>query len=136
MYDPISLSDDDQYVELYNRGTQAVDLGGWQFVSGIGYTFQPGTTVPPGGYLVVGRNSARMSSHYSNLNSMNLVGNFSGALSHKGERLALALPDLEVSADGKGGYTTNTIYPIENELTYNTGGRWGQWSHGGGSSWS
>ncbi len=39
MYAPISLDDDDQYIELYNRGTNAVDLGGWQFISGVGFTF-------------------------------------------------------------------------------------------------
>src|SRR5439155_20806351 len=29
MYRPISLDDDDQFVELYNKGTSAVPLGGW-----------------------------------------------------------------------------------------------------------
>src|ERR1035438_1079606 len=39
MYNPISLNDDDQYVELYNRGANPVDLAGWQFVSGITFAF-------------------------------------------------------------------------------------------------
>jgi hypothetical protein len=29
---------------------------------------------------------------------------------------------------------TNTIYVVEDEVTYGTGGRWGEWSSGGGSS--
>ena len=39
MYDPISGNDDDQYVELYNQGTNAVSLANWQFTAGITFTF-------------------------------------------------------------------------------------------------
>src|SRR5208283_2592461 len=35
MYDPISGNDDDQYVELYNKGTNLIDLSGWQFTAGV-----------------------------------------------------------------------------------------------------
>ncbi len=58
MYHPISGSDDDQYVELYNHGTNAVDLSGWSFSSGIKYTVAANTTIPAGGYLVVAANKA------------------------------------------------------------------------------
>ncbi|MGA3182321.1 MAG: lamin tail domain-containing protein, partial [Verrucomicrobiota bacterium] len=33
MYDPISGDDDDQYIELYNKGTNTINLSGWQFTS-------------------------------------------------------------------------------------------------------
>ena len=39
MYDPISGNDDDQYVELYNRSTNTINLGGWQFTGGVTFTF-------------------------------------------------------------------------------------------------
>src|SRR5207247_10061571 len=39
MYSPISLNDDDQYVELYNKGNSAANLGGWKFLYGINFTF-------------------------------------------------------------------------------------------------
>ncbi|HWD91524.1 MAG TPA: lamin tail domain-containing protein [Verrucomicrobiae bacterium] len=133
MYAPISLNDDDQYVELYNRSANAVNLGGWQFNHGIDYTFPANTMLPSGGYLVVARNASRMQANYSYLNASDLVGNFGGSLAHKGERLSLAMPDTLVTTNGVT-LSTNTIYPIENEVTYGIGGRWGEWSHKGGSS--
>ena len=39
MYDPISGNDDDQYIELYNKGTNTINLAGWQFTSGVTFTF-------------------------------------------------------------------------------------------------
>jgi hypothetical protein len=134
MYAPISLNDDDQYVELYNRGTNLVNLGGWQFISGVNFTFPANIVLPPDGYLVIARNAARMLTNYPNLNSGNLVGNFSGALSHKGERLALAKPDTIVATNNLGIAQTNQIAIVMNEVTYGSGGRWGQWSDAGGSS--
>jgi hypothetical protein len=134
MYAPISLNSDDQYVELYNRSGSTVNLSGWKFVSGITFTFPNDAVVPPGGYFVVARNTARMLTNYPNLNSNNLAGNFGGSLSGKGERLALARLDEFVSTNALDATTTNTIYPVVNEVSYGTGGLWGQWSHGGGSS--
>ncbi len=56
MYDPISGNDDDQYIELYNRGTNPVNLAGWQLTDGVTYTFSS-VTIAPDGYLVVARKS-------------------------------------------------------------------------------
>lgn len=134
MYDPITLNDDDQYVELYNRGSNAVNMGGWRFTSGITFTFPTNAILQPGGYFVVARNAPRLLTNYPSLNSGNLAGSFSGSLSHKGERVALSLMDFLVDTNSKGKLVTNTIYPVENEVTYGSGGRWGQWSHGDGSS--
>ena len=126
MYDPISGNDDDQYIELYNKGTNMINLSGWQFTSGVTFTIPTNTTLPPDGYLVVARNQTNLFAHYPNLNAGNTVGNYTGSLAHHGERVALAMPQ---TLNGTG-----TIYVVENEVTYGTGGRWGQWSHGGGSS--
>ena len=126
MYDPISGNDDDQYIELYNQATNTVSLAGWQFTSGVSFTFPPGAAIGPNDYVVVGRNTAELLSLYTNLNPGNTYGNYAGKLSHKGERVALAMPESL--------FGTNTIYVVEDEVTYATGGRWGQWAHGGGSS--
>ncbi len=125
MYDPISGNDDDQYIELYNQGTNAVNLGNWRFISGVSFTIPPGAALAPNGYLVVARNATNLFARYPNLNSGNTVGDYSGKLSHNGDRVALASPHTLNGA---------TIYVVEDEVTYGTGGRWGQWSAGGGSS--
>src|SRR5208283_626074 len=39
MYDPISGNDDDQYIELYNRSTNAVNLSGWTLSDAVTFTF-------------------------------------------------------------------------------------------------
>src|SRR5260221_654013 len=134
MYNPISGDDDDQYVELYNKGTNSVNVGGWQFAAGINFTFPSNTFIAPSNYLVVVRNMTNLFAHYGNLNSANTVGNYTGKLSHNGERLALAMADSLVKTNSHGNLVTNTIYTVEDEVTYGAGGRWGQWSSGGGSS--
>ncbi|MGA2247130.1 MAG: lamin tail domain-containing protein [Verrucomicrobiota bacterium] len=125
MYDPISGSDDDQFIELYNQGTNTVNLTGWQFTAGVNFTF-PSVNLAPNGYLVVAKNMTNLFAKYPNLNSGNTVGNYSGKLSHNGELVELAMPEAF--------YVTNTILVEEDEVTYGTGGRWGEWSSGGGSS--
>ena len=134
MYDPISGNDDDQYVELYNRGTNTVDLSGWQLSDAVSYTIPANTQLAAGGYLVVARNPANLFAKYSNLNSGNTLGNFSGKLSHNGEHLALLMPAEHKTTDSHGNTVTNIIHIMVNDMTYGTGGRWGQWSAGGGSS--
>ncbi len=133
MYNPISGSDDDEYVELYNRGSQTVDLGGWRFTDGIDFTFPSPLPLAPGGYLVVARHLANLLPHHSNLNATNSVGDFSGSLANSGERLALSMPEVIFSTNG-AAVTAATNYIVADEVTYNDGGRWGHWADGGGSS--
>ena len=134
MYDPISGNDDDQYVELYNRGTNTVSLGAWQLTGGISFTFPSNIVLAADGYLVVARNLTNLFAHYTNLNAGNTLGNGSGTLAHGGERLALTKPEIDISTNNLGVWKTNTIYVVQDEVTWSTGGRWGQWAHGGGSS--
>jgi len=53
MYHPASTNLLEQWVELYNPGTNAVDFTGWKFGNGIQFSFPSNTVVAPGGYLVV-----------------------------------------------------------------------------------
>ncbi len=102
MYHPISGDDDDQYVELHNRGAQAVNLAGWQLSDGISFTFPNNTVLAPDAYLVVARDINRLRSNYTILNATNSIGNFSGKLSHSGERVALRMPDTILSTNSPG----------------------------------
>ncbi|HOB97339.1 MAG TPA: lamin tail domain-containing protein [Verrucomicrobiota bacterium] len=124
MYHPISGLIEDEYVELHNRGSNAVDVGYWRFVDGISFMIPPDTRVEPGGYLVVARDRARLLAKYPQLNSANTLGNYEGELSDRGERLALAKPN-------------DPLLPFQDfvlvdEVTYSDG--WGRWTDGGGSS--
>ncbi len=132
MYNPISGDDDDEYVELHNRGTTAVDVGNWRFVDGIDYAIPAGRVIPAGGYLVVAKNRTNLLGRYPWPGDV-AVGNYDGQLANGGERIALAMPDYSFETNGTF-ITTNVFYIVVDEVTYGDGGKWGQWSDGGGSS--
>jgi PKD repeat protein len=89
MYNPPpELGDDDywEYLELYNNDTEAVDLSDWHFNQGIQYTFESGTVLQPGEYLVVARDPDTIAQFYG---ITNLVGPYGGALNNGGETIQL-----------------------------------------------
>ena len=127
MYNPISGLDDDEYVELYNRTTNAINLEGWQLSGGISFTFPASATVGAHGYVVAAKNSARLLTNYGGvLNANNTFGNYGGKLGNSGDRVTLTKPSEAV------GFCDLQV--VVNEVVYGTGGRWGNWSDGGGSS--
>jgi hypothetical protein len=126
-FHPISGSDHDQFIELFNRTDQSVDLTGWRLSGGVEFTFARGTVIPARGYLVVARDARRLRGRSTFLNRGNCVGNFSGALSHSGERIALERPLNGARAEAGR-------FEVAEEMTYRAGGRWGVWSDGGGST--
>lgn len=129
MYAPVSGDSNDEYLELHNRSTNHVNVGGWRFTDGIEFTIRDGTILTPNGYLVIARSLTNLLSKYANLSADHVVGNYNGSLADKGERVVLARPQTVVD-----GLETNTVYVVADEVTYGAGGRWGQWSQGGGSS--
>ena len=110
MYHPITEDDNDQYVELYNRGANAVDLGGWTLSDAVSFTFPSNTWLAADDYLVVAKIAAQLMTKYPNLNAANTLGDFSGKLSSKGERLALTKPDTLIGTNHSGVVTTNLIH--------------------------
>jgi hypothetical protein len=134
LYAPVTGDDDDEFVELHNRGSVPVDLGGWSFGDGIDFRFPAGTAMPAGAYFVVAKNRDRLLSRNPGLAPGVVFGGYGGTLSNGGERLALARPDLILSTNEFGLTETNRIDIDVDEVTYGTGGRWGQWSDGLGSS--
>ena len=126
MYNPISGNDDEEYVELYNRGEMPVDLSHWRLVDGIQFTFPQGTVLGVEDYLVVARNAAHLRPRYENLNESNTLGDYQGRLSNSGERVRLVKPDDPA--------LPNETLVIVDEVTYKDGGQWGKWADQGGSS--
>lgn len=135
MYDPVSGNDAEQFVELHNPGDQPVLLADWQLQDGVKFTFPTNAVLPPRGFVVVGLDTVTLATLYPNLNAQNLFGNYSGKLSHGGDRLALARPVYVLATNNSGVTTTNLARRVVvDEVTYGTGGRWGRFSAGGGSS--
>ncbi len=134
MYHPASDDSADEYVELHNPGLLPVDLSGWRLEDAVEFEFAAGTTLPAGGYLAVAKSASRLKANHPDLGPATLVGDFAGTLGDGGERVALTFPDLITSTNAAGGVVTNRLHIVIDEVTYGTGGRWGRWSDGGGSS--
>ena len=135
MYNPISGDNNDEYVELYNRGSGPVNLGGWEFIIGITYVFPTNahTIIAPGGFLVVAKNPTNLFAIYSNLNTNNTVGPYSGTLGNGGERLTLAAADYDTVQMGTSNVEVKLNVPVS-DVIYGDSGKWGNWSDGDGAS--
>lgn len=126
MYHPITDSSDDEYIELYNRGTSAVSLAHWRLTDGVSYTFPTNAAIPAGGYVVIAKNVTNLLAKYAQLNTTNTMGPYSGSLSDRGERIALERPEDPLVPD--------RAFVIVNEVSYADGDEWGRWTDGDGSS--
>jgi hypothetical protein len=86
MYHPPGGGAGGEYVELFNRGGTAVDLGGWRFSRGIAYTFPAGTAAPAGGFVVVAADPAAVEERHG---IRGVLGPWEGRLSNDAETLVL-----------------------------------------------
>ena len=86
-----------EYVELHNCSGQAVDLSGWYFSDGIFYTFDEGTTLPAGGYVIVCQSPsdihAKWDSGRFQLPEHVVLGPYGGKLNNEGEQIVLCNAD-------------------------------------------
>ncbi len=89
-----------EFVELFNRATNAFDLSGWR-INGLDYTFPPGSLIKPQGYLVLSKDWYVYAKSYGFTNPP--FGFFSGNLDPDGETLTLfrpgVLPGEEIVVD-------------------------------------
>ncbi len=108
-------SDGDQWVELFNRGVQEIDVGGWSLSKGVEFTFAAGTKIPAGGYLIVAADRDRFLARYQAANPARVVGNWSRSLGRDSDTINLR-DLLENRVDhvkyGDGG-PTNDELPID-----------------------
>lgn len=115
MANPPSGQRDGEFIELYNRGAAAVNVGGWQLADAVNFTIPPGTTIAPGGYLVLAANAAWLNANYAGLAAL---GDWGGALRNGGDLVRLT------DADGN----------LANQVDYLFGGEWPEQAGGNGSS--
>jgi hypothetical protein len=104
---------DEEWVELFNRGDETVDLSGWSFADAFQYTIPAGTTIAPGGYLVVARDPVALAAKFP---TAPIIGGFTGSLSNSDERIALR----------------DSVGNPADEVHYFDGGRWSEYADGGG----
>lgn len=84
MFNPVSGLDGDEFLELANSGTTAVDISGWCF-SGITLCFPTGTSLGAGARLVVARDAVRFQFTYG----FAPAAVYTGGLSNSGETISL-----------------------------------------------
>ena len=89
-----------EYVELHNTSGQAIDLSSWYFSEGIFYTFDEGTILSAGGYLIVCQSPsdihAKWSSGRFQLPKNFVLGPYGGKLDNDGEQIVLCDADGDV----------------------------------------
>lgn len=86
MYHPASERTEEEYIELLNTSSQAVDLVGWQLKRGVDFTF-PHVHLAPGATLVVAADVSAFVLRYPA--ETPVVGGWRGRLSNSGETLEL-----------------------------------------------
>lgn len=107
-------SADKEWIELRNRGTAAVNVGGWSVGGGIDFTIPANTMIAAGGYLVLAKNPGSFPVPAGGT----VLGPWSGSLNNGGETVTLF--------DSAGN-------PAD-EVQYLDGGRWPGNADGEGAS--
>ncbi len=84
---PLLHCSDDEFIEIYNGGSTAIDISGWRFADGIRYEFPAGTEIGPGEHLALFRDREAFESKYGS--DVPALGPYAGALDNGGERVLL-----------------------------------------------
>ena len=98
-FNPISNNQDEEFIELTNPNSIAVDISGWQLTGGVQHTFAPGTVIPAGGSLYVSPNVTAFRSRAtgpSGGQGLFVQGNYSGHISNLGETIDLVASDSTI----------------------------------------
>ncbi len=89
----------EEWIELINKGSQPVDLSGWQMKGDMDFSFAPNTILAAGDYLVVARDHLSLLSQYP---SIAVVGDFKGRLPNSGGKVQLT--------DANGNVADEVVY--------------------------
>lgn len=113
-YEPTDKTELTEFIELYNAGAEAVNLGGWRIQGGIEFSFPSEMILGPESFLVVSQNPAQMAAIYA----VDSLGPYTKKLANEGDAVVVC------NADGD----------IVDHVEYGFGFPWPIASGGGGSS--
>ena len=108
---------DEEWVELFNRSSESVDLSEWKLAGGADFDFSEGTVISAGGYALVVNDRDSFLASRPELSDL-VVGEFDGTLSNKSDSVRLV--------DDVGN-------PVD-QITYFDGGRWPSSPDAGGAT--
>ncbi|MCX5643405.1 MAG: lamin tail domain-containing protein, partial [Phycisphaerae bacterium] len=121
-----------EWIELFNRGTESVNLTGWGFNDGVDFVF-PNVTLAAGKYLVVAADVAVFTAKHPGVT--NVVGGWTGWLRDSGETLALVdsagVVVNTVRYAHQGDWGVRELGPVSSG---HRGWQWSTVSDGGGKS--
>ncbi len=107
MYHPVGGSEE-EFIELYNKGSERVELAGWELRGAVRFAFPQGAFIDAGSYLVVAGSVSAVSAKYG---ISGVLGDFSGNLRNYGEDIVL-LDSLGNPADIVR-YADDPPWPLE-----------------------
>lgn len=131
-HSPVDKTVHEEFVEIHNTGTQAVDLSGWSLTDAVRYEIPAGTSIGPGGYVVIAQDPVVLESLYGT--DFTVVGPFEGRLSGESDEVRLRDADgflVDVvdyrngfpwpTLGGDRGYSMELVHP---SLSNDLGGSW------------
>ncbi|HOW65168.1 MAG TPA: lamin tail domain-containing protein [Candidatus Paceibacterota bacterium] len=105
---PPSGNQDEEYIQLLNPHSIAVDISDWRLTGGVEHTFAGGTVLPPNGAIYVCPNAAAFRARSASPKGgegLLVQGGYQGRLSSLGETLALV--------DATGATNNTMAYPAQ-----------------------
>lgn len=113
-YDPLDETSAEEFIELYNPGTEAIDISNWQITDAVTFTIPAGTTIGSGEFIVIAEDPARISTVFGKT----ALGPWAGSLGNRGEEIDLR--------DSSG--------TLQDQVNYDDGFPWPTGARGGGGS--
>ena len=111
----LSQENSEEWIELFNRGDEAVDLTGWELRDAVRFDFADQTTIGPGEYLVIANDAQTLAQKFPGIS---IAGDFNGTLGNRDDRIRLY----------------DSIGNLADDVHYYEGGRWPETADGGGVS--
>ena len=134
MYHPIAGRNGTEYIELFNRSAQDLDLSHWEISGDVQFKFPDRTRLPSQAYLVIAKNIEQLRTYHPQLSAANSLGNFRGQLSNSGGTLTLSRPIVWNTPQIAGDEEHSLALQEVDRVPFFDRSRWSQWADGGGSS--